>query len=172
MKTFKSLSVLCALLACCLVFTGCLSHWFVDSTTRLQIENKTNVTFYGLDIVSEDGSSVVPWISDTLEPGERSRVYEEDWVGTFRVRVRWGGFVYVKDGKCETRLLKKGDSGNVVNPAKETKSVVKEINVTEITECTIIRKENNSYIELDFEGGSQYLIVSQDENGYVAFKLK
>ncbi|SIO08015.1 hypothetical protein [Fibrobacter sp. UWB11] len=159
----------------CLValsLTACMSHVFTDTTTRLQVENKTDVTILGLDIISDDGSSVSPWIRDAVEPGEKSRVVEEDWVGTFRVRVRWGGFVYVKDGKCETRLLKNGDSGNVVNLAKETKSVVKEINVTEITECTIVRKENNSYIELDFEGGSQYLIVSQDENGKVAFKLK
>ncbi|MBQ3777630.1 MAG: hypothetical protein II835_06020 [Fibrobacter sp.] len=162
------------LFLCLVVFslTACMSHVFIDTTTRLQVENKTDVTILGLDIISEDGTSVQPWIRDAIEPGEKSRVVEEDWVGTFRVRVRWGGFVYVKDGKCETRLLKKGDSGNVVNPAKETKSVVKEINVTEITECTIVRKENNSYIELDFEGGSQYLIVSQDENGNVAFKLK
>lgn len=162
------------LFLCLVVFslTACMSHVFIDTTTRLQVENKTDVTILGLDIISEDGTSVQPWIRDAIEPGEKSRVVEEDWVGTFRVRVRWGGFVYVKDGKCETRLLKKGDSGNVVNPAEETKSVVKEINVTEITECTIVRKENNSYIELDFEGGSQYLIVSQDENGYVAFKLK
>ena len=159
----------------CLVtlsLTACMSHVFIDTTTRLQVENKTDVTILGLDIVSDDGSSVSPWIRESIEPGEKSKVVEEDWVGTFKVRVRWGGFVYVKDGKCETRLLKKGDSGNVVNPAKETKSVVKEINVTEITECTIIRKENNSYIELDFEGGSQYLVVSQDEDGNVAFKLK
>lgn len=162
------------LFLCLVVFslTACMSHVFIDTTTRLQVENKTDVTILGVDIISEDGTSVQPWIRDAIEPGEKSRVAEEDWVGTFRVRVRWGGFVYVKDGKCETRLLKKGDSGNVVNPAKETKSVVKEINVTEITECTIIRKENNSYIELDFEGGSQYLIVSQDEDGNVAFKLK
>ncbi len=162
------------LFLCLVVFslTACMSHVFIDTTTRLQVENKTDVTILGLDIISEDGTSVQPWIRDAIEPGEKSRVVEEDWVGTFRVRVRWGGFVYVKDGKCESRLLKKGDSGNVVNPAKETKSVVKEINVTEITECTVVRKENNSYIELDFEGGSQYLIVSQDENGNVAFKLK
>lgn len=162
------------LFLCLVVFslTACMSHVFIDTTTRLQVENKTDVTILGVDIISEDGTSVQPWIRDAIEPGEKSKVVEEDWVGTFRVRVRWGGFVYVKDGKCETRLLKKGDSGNVVNPAKETKSVVKEINVTEITECTIVRKENNSYIELDFEGGSQYLIVSQDENGNVAFKLK
>ena len=162
------------LFLCLVIFslTACMSHVFTDTTTRLQVENKTDVTILGLDIISEDGSSVSPWIRDAIEPGEKSKVVEEDWVGTFRVRVRWGGFVYVKDGKCETRLLKKDDSGNVVNPAKETKSVVKEINVTEITECTIVRKENNSYIELDFEGGSQYLVVSQDEDGNVAFKLK
>lgn len=159
----------------CLVafaLTACMSHLFIDTSTRLQVENKTDVTILGLDVVSDDGSSVSPWIRDSIEPGEKSKVVEEDWVGTFKVRVRWGGFVYVKDGKCETRLLKKGDSGNVVNPAKETKSVVKEINVTEITECTIVRKENNSYIELDFEGGSQYLVVSQDEDKSVQFKFK
>jgi len=162
------------LFLCLVVFslTACMSHVFTDTTTRLQVENKTDVTILGLDIISEDGSSVRTWINESIQPGEKSKVVEEDWVGTFKVRVRWGGFVYVKDGKCETRLLKKGDSGNVVNPAKETKSVVKEINVTEITECTIVRKENNSYIELDFEGGSQYLVVSQDEDGNVAFKLK
>ena len=159
----------------CLValsLTACVSHIVLDTSTRLQVENKTDVTILGLDIISEDGSSIVPWIRDAIEPGEKSKVVEEDWVGTFRVRVRWGGFVYVKDGKCETRLLKNGDYGNVVNPAKETKSVVKEINVTEITECTIVRKENNSYIELDFEGGSQYLVVSQDDDGKVVFKFK
>lgn len=162
------------LFLCLVIFSlmACMSHVFTDTTTRLQVENKTDVTILGLDIISEDGSSVRTWINESIQPGEKSKVVEEDWVGTFRVRVRWGGFVYVKDGKCETRLLKKGDSGNVVNPAKETKSVVKEINVTEITECTIVRKENNSYIELDFEGGSQYLVVSQDENGNVVFKLK
>ena len=159
----------------CLValsLTACVSHIVLDTSTRLQVENKTDVTILGIDIISEDGSSIVPWIRDAIEPGEKSKVVEEDWVGTFRVRVRWGGFVYVKDGKCETRLLKNGDYGNVVNPAKETKSVVKEINVTEITECTIVRKENNSYIELDFEGGSQYLVVSQDDDGKVVFKFK
>ena len=60
MKTFKSLSVLCALLACCAVLSGCLSHWFIDSSTRLQIENKSSKTIVGIDIVSEDGSEYVP----------------------------------------------------------------------------------------------------------------
>jgi len=110
----------------CLVaisLTACMSHVFTDTTTRLQVENKTDVTILGVDIISEDGKSVYTWIRDAVEPGEKSRVVEEDWVGTFRVRVRF-------------------------------------------------EKAPASEVELDFEGGSQHLIVSQDEDGNVAFKLK
>ena len=82
----RALLPVLALLA--LTLTGCLSHWFVDSTTRLQVENRSKSTILGIDIISEDGSSVRPWIKDTIEPGERSRVYEEDLVGTFRMRIR------------------------------------------------------------------------------------
>lgn len=109
----------------CLValsLTACMSHLFIDTTTRLQLENKTNDTIFGLDVVSEDGSSVSPWVRDTIEPGEKSRVFEEDWVGTFKVRVRFDDSSYVQD--------------------------------------------------LDFEGGSQYLVVSQDDDGNVVFKFK
>ena len=63
-----------------LSLTACMSHVITDSTTRLQIENKTNVAILGLDIVSEDGTSVQSWIKETIEPGEKSRVVEEDWV--------------------------------------------------------------------------------------------
>ena len=110
----------------CLVaisLTACMSHLFVDSTTRLQVENKTDVAILGLDIISEDGTSVQPWIKDTIEPGEKSKVVEEDWVGKFRVRVRFDK-----------------------TPASE--------------------------LELDFEGGSQYLIVSEDEDGKAVFKFR
>ena len=76
----------------CLValsLAACMSHVWTDTTTRLQIENKTDVTILGLDIVSEDGTSVQSWIRDAIEPGEKSKVVEEDWVGTFKVRVRF-----------------------------------------------------------------------------------
>ena len=106
-----------------LSLTACMSHLFTDTSTRLQIENKTDVAILGLDIVSEDGSSVRTWINETIEPGEKSRVIEEDWVGTFNVRVRF-------------------------------------------------EKAPASEIELDFEGGSQYLVVSQDEDGKAVFKLR
>ena len=106
-----------------LSLTACMSHVITDSTTRLQIENKTNVAILGLDIVSEDGTSVQSWIKETIEPGEKSRVVEEDWVGTFRVRVRFD-------------------------------------------------KAPASELELDFEGGSQHLVVSEDEDGKAVFKFR
>ena len=86
---FNRLYVMAAVLACCMALTGCLSHWFIDSTTRLQVENSTeDCTLLGLDVVSED-STYKTWIDETVLPGERSRVVEEDWVGDFTLRIRY-----------------------------------------------------------------------------------
>ena len=157
----------------CLVtlsLTACMSHVFIDTTTRLQVENKTDVTILGLDIISEDGTSVQPWIRDAIEPGEKSKVVEEDWVGTFRVRVRfdkWDGkslasigklCVYSSISRVYNTLAKQGEP-NVFE--KEVKGCGEE-------DVHMIYSETT----LDFEGGSQYLVVSQDEDGNVAFKLK
>ena len=157
----------------CLVtlsLTACMSHVFIDTTTRLQVENKTDVTILGLDIISEDGTSVQPWIRDAIEPGEKSKVVEEDWVGTFRVRVRfdkWNGkslasigklCVYSSISRVYNTLAKQGEP-NVFE--KEVKGCGEE-------DVHMIYSETT----LDFEGGSQYLVVSQDEDGNVAFKLK
>ena len=161
------------LFLCLVVFslTACMSHVFIDTTTRLQVENKTDVTILGVDIISEDGTSVLPWIRDAIEPGEKSKVVEEDWVGTFKVRVRfdkWNGRLLASVGKvCVTystpvrvydTLAKNGDP-NVFE--KEVKGCGEEDVYMVYTE-----------MDLDFEGGSQHLIVSQDEDGNVAFKLK
>ncbi len=157
----------------CLVtlsLTACMSHVFIDTTTRLQVENKTDVTILGLDIISEDGTSVQPWIRDAIEPGEKSKVVEEDWVGTFRVRVRfdkWNGkslasigklCVYSSISRVYNTLAKQGEP-NVFE--KEVKGCGEE-------DVHMIYSETT----LDFEGGSQYLVVTQDEDGNVAFKLK
>lgn len=83
----KKVSLLAGMLSGCVLLSGCLSHWFVDSTTRLQIENKTDLYITGFDIRAEDGS-YWRWVKDTIAPGERSRVYEEDFVGTFEARLR------------------------------------------------------------------------------------
>lgn len=148
----------------CLValsLTACMSHLFIDTSTRLQVENKTDVTILGLDVVSDDGSSVSPWIRDAIEPGEKSKVVEEDWVGTFRVRVRWAKSV-IQESRCESALAKDASD-------KKTTEVTK--NMSSVTECAI-RWDDKSYVELNFEGGSQYLVVSQDDDGKAVFKFK
>ena len=88
MKVFlKHLSVLAFLLVGCFALSGCISHWFEDSTTRLQIENRTGADIIEIDIISEDGRLVSPWIQDTIKDSSVSRVYEEDWVGDFRGQI-------------------------------------------------------------------------------------
>ena len=160
------------LFLCLVVFslTACMSHLFTDTSTRLQVENKTDVTILGVDIISEDGTSVQPWIRDAIEPGEKSKVVEEDWVGTFKVRVRfdkWDGKLLASIGKfCAYSstsrvydVLAKQGEPNVFE--KEVKGCGEE-------DVHMIYSETT----LDFEGGSLHLIVSQDEDGNVAFKLK
>lgn len=86
----KRLATVLSLLLLSLSLTGCLSHWFLDSTSRLQVENATeDCTLVGVDVKSEEGSSYKRWIEDSIEPGERSRVVEEDWVGDFTLRIRY-----------------------------------------------------------------------------------
>lgn len=162
------------LFLCLLAFslTACMSHLFTDTSTRLQVENKTDVTILGVDIISEDGTSVQPWIRDAIEPGEKSKVVEEDWVGTFKVRVRfdkWNGETLVSIAKfCATYST----------PIRVYNTLAKqgEPNVIEknISGCGSEENVHMVYTEtdLDFDGGSQYLVVSQDEDGNVAFKLK
>ena len=163
------------LFLCLVVFslTACMSHVFIDTTTRLQVENKTDVTILGLDIISEDGTSVQPWIRDAIEPGEKSKVVEEDWVGTFKVRVRfdkWNGIANA------TYCAKEIDVE--VRPQVVVKNLAKKsepnVIITDDYGCSQEGHVHMVYSEttLDFEGGSQHLIVSQDEDGNVAFKLK
>ena len=157
----------------CLVafsLTACMSHVFIDTTTRLQVENKTDVTILGLDVISEDGTSVRPWIKESIEPGEKSKVVEEDWVGTFKVRVRfekWNGKSLASIGK----LCAYSSISRVYNTlAKQGEPNVFE---TEVKGCG---EEDvhmiYSVTTLDFEGGSQYLVVEEDENGKAVFKFR
>ena len=140
MRTIKRFSVVALLLAGAMALTGCLSHWFTDSTTRLQIENKTERVFVGLDIVSEDGTSTIPWIRETLKPGERSRVYEQDWVGTFRIQL----------------LFKSGYENCAMN--FETKE----------KECSAMYDTvTHTPLEFEFDGGSSYMILTDSDNGGV-----
>ncbi len=116
--TMKKISVLTVLLACCLTLSGCLTHWFVDSTTRLQIENRSSKTVVEIDILSEEDSDYKVWIRDTIRTGEKSRVYEEDWVGTFTMRVRTVGSDFdienlKLDGGSEYMVLSDSTDGSL-----------------------------------------------------------
>jgi hypothetical protein len=77
-----------------LMLTGCLSHWFIESEVRLQVENKTPYTIVGVSVVSLDSTMQKNWIKDTIPPGERSSVVAGDWIGTFNI-----GVSYIKEGE-------------------------------------------------------------------------
>lgn len=86
MKLFLRLAVI---LVVPLMLTGCLSHWFLESSSRLQIENATEeYSIVGVDVLGSDGTSV-HWVTEAILPGEKSRVVEEDWVGDFKLRFKY-----------------------------------------------------------------------------------
>lgn len=72
-----------------LLLTGCLSHWFLESSSRLQVENATKeCTIMGVDVLSSDGSAKA-WLDEMVLSGERSHVVEQDFVGDFVLRFRY-----------------------------------------------------------------------------------
>jgi hypothetical protein len=90
LRRMRVKAVLFGLLAMSFVLTGCLSHWFIESETRLQVENATeDYSILSLDVVSLDGSVYSSWIDETVLPGERSRVVAGDWVGEFKIRLKY-----------------------------------------------------------------------------------
>ena len=95
------IAALLVMLLMTLGLTGCLSHWFLDSSTRLQVENRTKFDVVSIDIISEDHTSIKPWIKDTVRSGEKSRVYEEDWVGSFEAR-----FVFLASDSVKRNVVK------------------------------------------------------------------
>ena len=67
---------------------GCLTHWMIDTQTRLQVENHTSARLANLRVVALDGSQPdISWMPDTIETNKRSRVFSEDLVGTFHFRI-------------------------------------------------------------------------------------
>ena len=67
-----------------LLLNGCLTHWVVDSDTRLQLNNRTTWQIASLRVVPADTSlPVYEWVPDTLLPGERGHVFSASFVGTF-----------------------------------------------------------------------------------------
>ena len=65
------IAALLVMLLMTLGLTGCLSHWFLDSSTRLQVENRTKFDVVSIDIISEDHTSIKPWIKDRPASNQR-----------------------------------------------------------------------------------------------------
>jgi len=84
-------------------------------------------------------------ITDAIRTGEKSRVYEEDWVGTFNLRVRTIERVNMT---CDCDHL-------------EHKEGV-------VAMCVCPLYVNGEYFveDLEFEGGSEYVVFSNSENGH------
>lgn len=125
------IAALLVMLLMTLGLTGCLSHWFLDSSTRLQVENRTKYDVVSIDILSEDLSSAKSWVSDTIPSGEKSRVFEEDWVGTFRAR-----FIFLGTDSLNREVLKEYRS------------------------------------EIEFDGGSLYMVLSENEDGVIRCEFR
>lgn len=153
MRKFFLLTRLSMLALVVFCLTGCLSHWFLEGTTRLQIENQTNLPITGVYVMDRNAEVVrgygackenkdtntcvhilksdvkagaKSWIAETVEPGERSRVVERDWVGDF------------------TLIIEQSHQGSSLITMKS--------------------------IELD--GGSIYLVISKTEDGEIRVKEK
>ena len=167
-RHFPTVARLLLLAAMAVGLSGCLSHWFTDSTTRLQIENKTNVTFYGLDIVSEDGTSIVPWISDTLEPGERSRVYEQDWVGTFKARLKMGGRCFLTC-KAQASIDENAALRSATDILEPVDYIPSDSAARSMTYGCI---KNLDIDDFELDGGSLYLVISHNEYGHLQYEFR
>ena len=164
-KTLR-LSLMAAVLACCFVLSGCISHWFEDSTTRLQIENRTGADIIEIDIVSEDERTVRPWIQDTIKDSSVSRVYEEDWVGDFKGRI-----LYTNNQSFCTC----GVTTDVYSKAGDDLSSESAVALPEPSEkicnCTDSRIEKG-WFDISLSGGSLYLVFTRNPDGTLHFESR
>ena len=164
MKVFlKHLSVLAFLLVGCLAQSGCISHWFEDSTTRLQIENRTGADIIEVDIVSEDGRFIRPWIQDTIRDSSVSRVYEEDWIGDFKGRILYTNYRYA----CTCAVFYSTSGYSTTSESVEALSEPFEQTCT----CTDSRVEKG-WFDISLSGGSLYLVFTRNPDGTLHFESK
>jgi hypothetical protein len=146
--------------------SGCISHWFEDSTTRLQIENRTGADIIEIDIVSDDGRLVRPWIKDTIRDSSVSKVYEEDWVGDFRGRILYTNSTYACT--CAIAWAEASKSGG----SAASESVVALIEPSEkICNCTDSRVEKG-WFDISLSGGSLYLVFTRNPDGTLHFESR
>lgn len=104
----------------CVFLFGCVTHYVVDGSVRLQLGNATeNCTLESLSVVSSNGKEL-KWIDETILPGESSKVEERDLVGNFRIRL-----VYEKDGELkDTVFTRHFDGGSTFLQISEKDDVL------------------------------------------------
>jgi len=161
------LSLIAAIVACCLALTGCISHWFEDSTTRLQIENRTGADIIEIDIISEDGKSIRPWIQDTIKDSSVSRVYEEDWVGDFKGRILYTNYQYACTCGITRVVYSQAEDSN----ASETQVTLLDEPFEKACTCRDSWVEKG-YFEIELSGGSLYLVFTRNEDGTLHFESR
>lgn len=166
MKVFlKHLSVLAFLLVGCLALSGCISHWFEDSTTRLQIENRTGADIIEVDIVSEDGRFIRPWIRDTIRDSSVSRVYEEDWIGDFKGRILYTDYQsFCTCGVTRAVVSESDDSATELVVALPEP-------FDQTCTCTDSQIEKG-WFDISLSGGSLYLVFTRNPDGTLHFESK
>ena len=93
------------------IFSSC-THWIVGSEVRLQMENLTDEVISDLSVHSKSGSVVL--VPETLESGEKSKVYEVEWAGKFQFRILQAplGTHRLKAGSSVVAQIKKDQNGN------------------------------------------------------------
>ena len=108
---------------------------------KKQVENRTDWHVVGFGVLSDDGS-YWPWVKDTIAPGEKSRVYEEDFVGSFHVRLQ------LERGACYEPVPAETDNTC-------TGTCIRNCSVTSMKES----------FSVDFDGGSYYMVVKKEKDG-------
>ena len=65
------------------------THWIIETETRIQAENLTDLTIGDLCIVSKNGQKIV-LVQGSIESRKKSNVHEIELVGEFDFMVRVG----------------------------------------------------------------------------------
>ncbi len=91
------------------------THWLIDTETRIQVENLTDIAIGELCIVSESGHEIVLVPEKNIESGKKSSIYEIELVGEFNFMVRVEGTLKplghykLKGGSVLARITKEND---------------------------------------------------------------
>ncbi len=99
-----------------LLLSGCLSHWVIDTETRLQVVNTTEFLLADIRVIDPNGIEPdIHWNTDTLQPGEKGRVVTQELVGEFTFAISSRDSLCGQDSCWRTRNLGKQnvDGGSI-----------------------------------------------------------